>query len=141
MAPNTTNIDLLRVEFNCTSSLDDIHKFFNSVQIPISEKKKKKKLKYPQNILRNAARMNCQNSWVTCPDIDMVFPRPGQETPSMYHRLNHFLRQPETENCTDCAFVFPLYEIQSADHTVPANKDQLLQLVANNSARQYHAKV
>jgi len=141
-APDTTNADLLKVEFDCSSGLEDIRNFIKNVQAQKSaEEEKKRTLKYPQNILRNVARANCQNSWITCPDVDMVFPRPGLESPSMYQRLNNFLRQPEIENCTNCAFVFPLYEIQSDDHVVPANKKELLQLVANNSARQYHVQV
>jgi len=100
-------------------------------------------LLYPQNTMRNLARQHCKTEWVMCPDIDMVFPDldPDPSTPSMYSKLNTFLKTPRAVDCEKCAFVFPLYEIKNFDNRVPSSKKVLLEYVKKQSAQIYHTRI
>ncbi|XP_059481227.1 beta-1,4-glucuronyltransferase 1-like isoform X2 [Neocloeon triangulifer] len=138
MTPNVSDLELLRVDFECSASLDELDKFMAGVPRDYREVARRRRgVKYPQNVLRNVARRGCRSEWVVCPDVDMVFPRSG----NTYESLAAFLRKSETNRCQMCAFVFPVYEIENKDHVVPKDKHDLLQFVANNSARQYHIEV
>jgi len=88
---------------------------------------------YPQNLLRNLAKNGCQTNYTYIPDIDMV-PTPGMDT-----RLETFLRKDQDQNnCTKCAFVIPTYEISKDVVRLPTNKTELVQLVKDKQARQFH---
>ena len=88
---------------------------------------------YPQNLLRNLAKNGCQTNYTYIPDIDMV------PTPGMDLQLETFLRQDQiNNNCTKCAFVIPTYEIAKEVSSLPQNKTDLLKLVGEKKARQFH---
>jgi len=88
---------------------------------------------YPQNLLRNLAKNGCQTNYTYVPDIDMV------PTPGMDLQLETFLRQDQiNNNCTKCAFVIPTYEIAKEVSSLPQNKTDLLKLVGEKKARQFH---
>ncbi|XP_065346088.1 beta-1,4-glucuronyltransferase 1-like [Cloeon dipterum] len=108
----------------------------------ISAKRKNHKLPYPQNLMRNLARQHCLSEWVMCPDIDMLFPRPDpQVQPPLTDRLKAFLQSPSATKCANCAFVFPLYEVEHENFTLPSSKSELLAYKKRNWAQIYHDKV
>jgi len=93
---------------------------------------------YPQNWLRNLAKSGCQTNYTYIPDIDMI---PGYST--MYQDLEEFLaHQDKLETpCDKCAYVIPTYEISDEVKTLPANKTNLVELVKDKKARQFHQAV
>ncbi|KAF4517372.1 hypothetical protein B566_EDAN013627, partial [Ephemera danica] len=99
----------------------------------------RKKLLYPQNMLRNVAREHCQNEWITCVDMDMFFPSPADNGEhKVAESLQQFLNSSAAMSCKNCAFVLPTYEIQSNVSHVPRNKTELLEFVEKGDARQFH---
>jgi Glycosyl-transferase for dystroglycan len=73
----------------------------------------RRKMAYPQNVLRNVARSHCANQWVMCPDVDMVLPPPSTYAHLPAH-LSRFLEGPRANSCEKCAFVLPVYEIDDS---------------------------
>ncbi|XP_040563464.1 beta-1,4-glucuronyltransferase 1 [Lepeophtheirus salmonis] len=90
---------------------------------------------YPQNLLRNLARRSCQTNWTMVSDIDMI------TTPGFEEKLNYFFASNKTICTKDCAFVVPTYEIKDVVKSLPVNKLELIQLVQNQTAREFHLKV
>lgn len=97
-------------------------------------------LPYPQNLMRNVARRHCKSDWVVSPDVDMVFPAPSVQ-PSWTQRLAQFLLTPKALECSKCAFVLPLFELEHENRTLPTDKTHLRQYVDAGRARPYHAEV
>ena len=88
---------------------------------------------YPQNLLRNLAKRGCQTDYTYIPDIDMV------PTPGMDLQLETFLKKDqERNNCTQCVFVIPTYEISVNSSHLPHNKAELLDFLKEKQARQFH---
>jgi len=88
---------------------------------------------YPQNLLRNLAKKGCQTNYTYIPDIDMV------PTPGMDLQLETFLKKDqERNNCTQCAFVIPTYEISLNSSHLPQSKAELLEFLKEKQARQFH---
>ena len=88
---------------------------------------------YPQNLLRNLAKQGCQTNYTYISDIDMV-PSPGMDL-----HLETFLRKDqERNNCTQCAFVIPTYEISLNSSHLPQSKAELLEFLKDKQARQFH---
>ena len=91
---------------------------------------------YPQNLLRNLAKQGCQTNYTYISDIDMV-PSPGMDL-----HLETFLRKDqERNNCTQCAFVIPTYEISLKSSHLPQNKTELIEFLTNGEARQFHEEI
>ena len=88
---------------------------------------------YPQNLLRNLAKKGCQTNYTYISDIDMV-PSPGMDL-----QLDTFLKKDqERNNCTQCVFVIPTYEISVNSSHLPQNKPELLEFLKEKQARQFH---
>ena len=91
---------------------------------------------YPQNLLRNLAKKGCQTNYTYISDIDMV-PSPGMDL-----QLESFLmKDQERNNCTQCAFVIPTYEISLNSSHLPQNKTELLEFLKEKEAQQFHITV
>ena len=91
---------------------------------------------YPQNLLRNLAKQGCQTNYTYISDIDMV-PSPGMDL-----QLETFLRKDqERNNCTQCAFVIPTYEISLNSSHLPQNKTELIEFLKKREARQFHEEI
>ena len=91
---------------------------------------------YPQNLLRNLAKKGCQTNYTYIPDIDMV-PSPGMDL-----QLESFLRKDqERNNCTQCAFVIPTYEISLNSSHLPQTKTELVEFLKEKEARQFHEEI
>lgn len=87
---------------------------------------------YPQNHLRNQARINCQTEYIYLIDVDII-PCIG-----MADNLDQFLRKSQCEKL--CAYVIPVYEIEDKAG-FPRNKSELLKLAKNKMARPFHEKI
>uniref|UniRef100_A0A6A7G5F3 Beta-1,4-glucuronyltransferase 1 n=1 Tax=Hirondellea gigas TaxID=1518452 RepID=A0A6A7G5F3_9CRUS len=94
----------------------------------------RERMAYPQNVLRNVARKNCNTEWVFLIDVDIV------AIPNFSRQLNDFLRTSTARGCAKCAFVIPTYEVDEKAQ-MPRNVTALLQLVRSNKARPFHQKV
>ena len=91
---------------------------------------------YPQNLLRNLAKKGCQTNYTFISDIDMV-PSPGMDL-----QLESFLRKDqERNNCTQCAFVIPTYEISLNSSHLPRSKTELGEFLKKKKARQFHQEI
>ena len=91
---------------------------------------------YPQNHLRNLAKAGCQTNYTYISDIDM-FPSPGMDL-----QLESFLRKDqERNNCTQCVFVIPTYEISLNSSHLPQTKTELLEFIKENEARRFHEEI
>ncbi|KAG8233973.1 hypothetical protein J437_LFUL014492 [Ladona fulva] len=95
---------------------------------------------YPQNILRNSAIRMCPTEWIMTVDADMM------PQPSLVQRLQSFLALKENNNCSNCAFVLPTYEVKIPNDTamvnrLPDTKEVLLGLIKNGSARHFHIRI
>merc|ERR1711936_1224760 len=91
---------------------------------------------YPQNLLRNLAKKGCQTNYTYIPDIDMV------PTPGMDLQLETFLKKDqERNNCTQCVFVIPTYEISLNSSHLPQNKAELLEFLQKKKARRFHEEI
>ncbi|KAL1490529.1 hypothetical protein ABEB36_013207 [Hypothenemus hampei] len=90
------------------------------------------KTPYPQNLLRNLARKNCQSKYVFLTDVDII-PSKG-----MAESLNDFFERQFCEG--KCAYVVPTYEL---DERVffPPNKTDLIRMAKKGLARPFHHKV
>jgi hypothetical protein len=95
-------------------------------------------LQYPQNLLRNIARDHCNSEWVTCVDIDMMFPSPINGYHLIAGNLELFLLSEDAKNCSKCAFVLPTYEIRQNVTKIPNSKAELMQYIHEGKARRYH---
>ncbi|XP_066260700.1 beta-1,4-glucuronyltransferase 1 isoform X2 [Euwallacea similis] len=90
------------------------------------------KLPYPQNLLRNLARKNCQSKYVFLTDVDII-PSKG-----MAESLNKFY---ENQKCSGkCAYVVPTYELDERVY-FPPNKTDLVRMANKGLARPFHHKV
>ena len=91
---------------------------------------------YPQNLLRNLAKKGCQTNYTYISDIDMV-PSPGMDL-----QLESFLlKDQERNNCTQCAFVIPTYEISLSSSYLPQTKKELVEFSKEKVARQFHIEI
>ena len=91
---------------------------------------------YPQNLLRNLAEKGCQTQYTYISDIDMV-PSPGMDL-----QLESFLRKDqERNNCTQCAFVIPTYEISLDSSHLPQTKTELVEFIKGKKARPFHEEI
>lgn len=101
-------------------------------QLPESLKRWRFRMPYPQNHLRNLARLNCQTFYMMVTDIDIV--------PSMNSAvlLNDFLA--ERPKCLKCAYVLPTYEVQKSV-APPTNVSELIKLKSSGLARYFHTEV
>jgi hypothetical protein len=140
-------VDLLRLEFNCSTPDEQIWLLVHAAANANATYKQRMPadLLYPQNTMRNLARLHCKTQWVMCPDADMVFPddtHHARSNLSMYARLKAFLRSEEARECFKCAFVFPLYEVEDLGHKLlPRSKSELLhEYVARNKSQVYHVQ-
>jgi N-acetyllactosaminide beta-1,3-N-acetylglucosaminyltransferase len=87
---------------------------------------------YPQNHLRNQARVNCQTEYIYLIDVDII-PSIG-----MADNLDQFLRKAQCEKL--CAYVIPVYEIDEKAG-FPRNKPDMLKLAKDKMARPFHQKI
>ncbi|XP_066976549.1 beta-1,4-glucuronyltransferase 1-like isoform X2 [Macrobrachium rosenbergii] len=91
---------------------------------------------YPQNHNRNLAKKNCPTDYSVTIDIDMITP------PSLSENLTKFFDRIDASNsCKKCAFVVPVYEVESTANYRPKDKQELTNLISNRLARRYHIKV
>eukprot|EP00088_Acartia_fossae_P029166 TRINITY_DN29996_c0_g1_i9.p1 TRINITY_DN29996_c0_g1~~TRINITY_DN29996_c0_g1_i9.p1 ORF type:complete len:523 (-),score=67.62 TRINITY_DN29996_c0_g1_i9:482-2050(-) len=90
---------------------------------------------YPQNLLRNVAKSGCQTEFTYIPDIDMVL------SPGMDQRLENLMNSEEVQRCDKCAFVIPTFEIADSVKVFPTSKTQLVEMIANKTARPFHQKL
>lgn len=136
LPPPSFLVDILRLEFNCSTSDEQISLLLHAAANANETKKRlmPADLLYPQNTMRNLARLHCKTQWVMCPDSDMVFPDDARSNSSMYARLSAL-------ECFKCAFVFPLYEVEDlGDQVLPRSKSELLHYVARNKSQVYHVQ-
>ncbi|KAK8397403.1 hypothetical protein O3P69_004850 [Scylla paramamosain] len=94
----------------------------------------RERMPYPQNVVRNVARKNCQTEWVFLVDVDIV------PIPALSHDLSLFLLSKTAKNCKKCAFVVPTYEVDERA-SLPMNRSTLMNLAARGRARPFHQKV
>lgn len=87
---------------------------------------------YPQNHLRNLARLNCQTFYTMVTDIDII--------PSMNSAvlLNDFLS--ERPKCSKCVYVLPTYEVHKSV-APPTNVSELIKLKSAGLARYFHIEI
>ncbi|CAH0553078.1 unnamed protein product [Brassicogethes aeneus] len=90
------------------------------------------KMPYPQNLMRNLARKNCQSKFVFLTDVDII-PNKG-----MAESLDVFLINAKCKGL--CAYVIPTYEIDERVR-FPPNKTELIRLANRGLARPFHHKV
>jgi len=90
---------------------------------------------YPQNLLRNFAKAGCQTEFTYIPDIDMIL------SPGMDSRLDRLMSSQEVSSCDKCAYVIPTYEISDNINIFPTDKNQLLPMIKNKTARAFHSKL
>ncbi|XP_071514113.1 beta-1,4-glucuronyltransferase 1-like [Panulirus ornatus] len=121
-------------EFQC-DHLEYINKELVKKMRPEKLKKKIKHSHYPENLLRNIARQGCDSTFAFGPDIDMV------SIPGMAGALNSFLRREETQQCAECAFIIPTYEIDIRSPSNPMNKLELMSFLKKGLARSYRKDV
>ena len=91
---------------------------------------------YPQNLLRNLAKKGCQTNYTFISDIDMV-PSPGMDL----HLESFLLKDQKRNNCTQCAFVIPTYEISLSSSYLPQTKKELVEFSKEKVARQFHIEI
>lgn len=87
---------------------------------------------YPQNHLRNLARLNCQTHYALVTDIDII---PSTDSAIL---LNTFLS--ERPKCLKCVYVLPTYEVHKSVNS-PKNVAELIQLKSTGLARYFHMEV
>ena len=87
---------------------------------------------YPQNHLRNQARINCQTEYIYLIDVDII-PCIG-----MADNLDQFLRNSQCDKL--CAYVIPVYEVDEKAG-FPRNKSEMLKLTKDKKARPFHQKI
>lgn len=87
---------------------------------------------YPQNHLRNLARLNCQTYYSLVTDIDII---PSINSAIL---LNEFLS--ERPKCLKCVYVLPTYEIHKSA-IQPKNVTELIKLKSAGLARYFHMEV
>ncbi|KAF2350885.1 hypothetical protein FHG87_018362, partial [Trinorchestia longiramus] len=88
---------------------------------------------FPQNQLRNLARQSCDTPFAISADVDMI------PSPNMYENLSKFLLL--RTDCKKCAYVIPIYEVETKENFLPSTKKSLLHLVKLKQARRYHIAV
>ena len=83
--------------------------------------------------MRNLARKAALTAFTFVADVD-ILPSPG-----FAHALRTALPR-IAENCAQCAFVVPTYEVEAAAK-FPRDKDELLRLVKMGKARPFHENI
>lgn len=87
---------------------------------------------YPQNHLRNLARLNCQTYYSFVTDIDII---PSINSAIL---LNDFLS--ERPKCLKCVYILPTYEVHKSA-IPPKNVTELIKLKSAGLARYFHIEV
>lgn len=100
--------------------------------LPETLKRWRIRMPYPQNHLRNLARLNCQTYYSLVTDIDII---PVVNSATM---LNNFLS--DRPKCLKCVYVLPTYEVHKSAIT-PTNITELLKLKSAGLARYFHMDV
>ena len=59
-------------------------------------------------------------------------------SPDLNSDLEKFLSEEAQEKCEKCAFVVPVYEISANASKLPENKTELIELVDQELAREFH---
>ena len=89
---------------------------------------------YPVNWLRNLVIQNSTTEYIFMIDGDFV-PSPNLEE-TMRNHFKHF-QATDTDNTN--AIIVPAFEITDPDvHTLPSNRDELLQLISEDKADVFH---
>lgn len=101
-------------------------------QLPETLKRWRIRMPYPQNHLRNLARLNCQTYYSLVTDIDII---PSINSAIL---LNNFLS--ERPKCLKCVYVLPTYEIHKSA-APPTNVTELIKLKSAGLARYFHMEV
>ncbi|XP_025411386.1 beta-1,4-glucuronyltransferase 1-like [Sipha flava] len=101
-------------------------------QLPESLRRWKIRMPYPQNHLRNLARLNCQTHYSLVTDIDII---PSINSAVL---LNNFLS--ERPKCLKCVYVLPTYEVHKSA-IPPKNVTELTKLKSAGLARYFHMEV
>lgn len=94
---------------------------------------------YPQNVIRNIARKNCQTYFVFLTDVDII---PSISANFNFaEKLDKFLRRAKCSQSNNlCAYVIPTYELDERVR-FPRNKNELIRLANKGLARPFHNKV
>jgi len=128
--PAPSTLDLAGQSMDCSSPESVLSSLLTS--LPLSHLAWRTSFPYPQNLLRNLAKSGCQTAYTYIPDIDMV-PAYGLDK-----KLEEFLALPSVQQCEKCAYVVPTYEIAKDSARLPQNKSELMQMVTEKKARQFH---
>ncbi|CRL06689.1 CLUMA_CG019439, isoform A [Clunio marinus] len=100
-------------------------------------KKWRIKYPYPQNLMRNIARKNCQTYFVFLTDVDIIV----SANMNFAEQLDKFLRKAKCSNINNlCAYVIPTFELDERVR-FPRNKTDLIRLANKGLARPFHNKV
>uniref|UniRef100_A0A2P2IB26 Beta-1,4-glucuronyltransferase 1 n=1 Tax=Hirondellea gigas TaxID=1518452 RepID=A0A2P2IB26_9CRUS len=116
-------------EYNCFYHEESVRQIFDNFRISSDITS----VKLPQNHLRNLARRSCDAPFSLVADIDMI------PSPLMFERFDLLLHG--NIQCKKCALIVPVYEIDSEEKFLPANKIALLQMLFEQKAQRYHVKV
>ncbi|XP_060842012.1 beta-1,4-glucuronyltransferase 1-like [Rhopalosiphum padi] len=100
--------------------------------LPETLKRWRIRMPYPQNHLRNLARLNCQTHYTLVTDIDII---PSIDSAIL---LNTFLS--ERPKCLKCVYVLPTYEVHKSA-IPPKNVTELIKLKSTGLARYFHMEV
>lgn len=100
--------------------------------MPETLKRWRIRMPYPQNHLRNLARLNCQTYYSLVTDIDII---PVLNSAKL---LNNFLS--ERPKCLKCVYILPTYEVHKSA-IPPTNIIELIKLKSAGLARYFHMEV
>ncbi|XP_069955533.1 beta-1,4-glucuronyltransferase 1 isoform X2 [Cherax quadricarinatus] len=108
----------------------------NKILMSLRDENETRERRYPQNLMRNLARRTCQCEYSLTIDIDMLTP------PYMSENLTKFLSGgTDGTPCWKCAYVIPVYELDTSVEYPPDDKKELLRLLLKGLARRFHIKV
>lgn len=122
-------------KYNCAKPEQTLNELLK--QRSADTKKWRIKYPYPQNLLRNVARKNCQTYFVFLTDVDIIV----SANLNFAEQLDKFLRKAKCSNINNlCAYVIPTFELDERVR-FPRNKTDLIRLANKGLARPFHNKV
>lgn len=108
----------------------------NILLMRLRDEGEQKERRYPQNLMRNLARRTCSCEYSLTIDVDMLTP------PFMSENLTGFLPGGmDGAPCWKCAYVVPVYELDTSVTYPPDDKTELLRLLLKGLAQRFHIKV
>lgn len=118
----------LRTEVPCNHLTGYLQQHLKTKNYALSE------IPYPNNLLRNVARLGAKTNFILTVDVD-ILPNPG-----LYTKMLHFFNERNSdENLRQTAFVLPVFEVEESKF-IPENKDQLTAAISSGTVRQFYVE-